>query len=313
MKTKIRLEANGKDVTNIINQDASKVSFHDEDGTQADEIKLTIEGEFKRPQYKDELKLWIGTEKQMMYCGLFAVQNSTSKSGNTACIEISATAVDFNGDLKVKRSKSYENISIKQIASLIATRHSLDLKSDFDDIYIQHLEQTDESDLHFLKRMADEYNALFAIKNNSLIFKKKIKGDKKNEDLPRYYLEKKDNTNIDIQSTNKEQYGSCVASWWDTKENKQKSVTVGKGEPVKHIKDSFESMADAKAKAQASLQKANSKTKIGTISTSGFTLYAGGILVIKGTLEDDGEYHIKTADHSLSTDSGWTVSIEIEN
>lgn len=313
MKPQIKVEANGKDITDTINQDASKVSFHDEDGTVADEIKLTIEGEFKRPKYKDELKLWIGTEKEMMYCGLFSVQKSVSKSGNSNCIEVSATAVDFSGELKVKRSKSYENISIKQVAGQIAKRHELTLKSDFDDIYIIHLEQTDESDLHFLKRIASDYNGLFAIKNNSLIFKKKMKGNKKSEELPRYVLKKSEDTNISIEGTNKELYGSCTASWWDTKESKQKSVTVGSGEPVKHIKDSFESMADAKAKAEATLQKANSKTKVGTIDTAGFTVYAGGILVVEGTLEDDGEYHIKTVDHDLTSESGWNITLDIEN
>ena len=176
-----------------------------------------------------------------------------------------------------------------------------------------HIEQSNESDLHFLKRLASDYNALFAIKNNTLIFKQKVKGDKKSDGLPRYSLNIKDISSYDIENTNKEKYNSCTASWHDTKENIQKSVTVGDGEPVKHIKGSYQNEADAKSKAQAALQKASSQTKVGNISCAGFVCYAGGVLNLSGTLEDDGEYHIKSVNHDIDTTAGWKISIEIEN
>jgi hypothetical protein len=71
-------------------------------------------------------------------------------------------------------------------------------------------------------------------------------------------------------------------------------------------------MADAKIKAQAALQKANAGTKTGTIGSYGFEIYAGGILDLSGTYEDDGEYNIKSVHHTLD-DSGWNLTIDIEN
>lgn len=145
-----------------------------------------------------------------------------------------------------------------------------------------------------------------------MIFQKKIKGNKKSKDLPRFSLSVDDSIDIDIESTNKMSYNSCKAIWRDTKDNVQKSTTVGSGEPIKIIKDSFESLSDAKIKAQACLEKANAGTKAGTISSDGFVLYAGAVLNLFGTYEDDGEYEIKKAHHVLD-ESGWKVSIEIEN
>lgn len=308
-----KLEANDKDVTAKINLDASSINFKDEAGEISDEITLRIEGSFKKPKYEDELKLWIGTKEQgLFYCGLFKVQSSKSSYGNGNSIEVRATAADFTKNLKVKRSLSYEQSSIKKIVELIATRNELEVACDFEDIFILHLEQTNESDLHFLKRIAGEYNAIFAVKNNRLVFKKRIKDGEKNKDLPRFDLVVEEQTEVHIEQANKTLYNSCRATWRDIKENTQKSITVGSGEPIKTIKDSFESVADAKLKAAATLQKANRGTKFGTIQSAGFELYAGGVLNLTKTLEDDGEYEIKSANHTLDG-SGWNVSIEIEN
>jgi len=306
-----KLEANGKDVTKSINLNSSKIEFNDEAGVVSDDISLTIEGSFKKPKYEDELKLWIGTkEKGLFYCGLFMVQSSKNK--NDMSIDITATAADFSKSLKRKRNLSYESISIKQMVQQIASRHKLEVVSDFEDISIEHIEQTHESDLHFLRRIAKDYNALFAVKNNKIIFKKKIKDSKKSEDLPRYTLIKDESTDVNIENVNKTLYNSCKAMWRDTKDNKQHSITVGSGEPLKTIKDSFENAADARVKAEAALQKANAGTKNGTITSYGFEIYAGGILDLQKTAQDDGEYNIISVHHTLDS-SGWNISIEVEN
>ncbi|PHO09791.1 phage tail protein [Malaciobacter canalis] len=308
-----KIEANGIDVTEQLNSETSEITFNDEDGTVSDEITLKVEGLHKRPKKDDELKLWLGTKQtSLFYCGLFKVSRTPVSYGEENFLHITATAVDFSKNLKVKRSQTYENCSVKQVCQVIASRHGLTLKSDFDEIFILHLEQTMESDLHFLKRIAEEYNALFSIKNNTLIFVKRVKDGKKSDALPRFALEIKDINNARIEPTNKTSYNSCKAVWRDIKSNTQKSITVGDGEPIFMLRDNYENEADAKAKAEAALQKANSGTKEGSVKCDGFEIYAGAILVLTGTLEDDDEYHIKRVDH-IANKSGWHITIKIEN
>ena len=127
MKPRFKVVVNGKDITETINQNASRISFHDEDGTSSDDIRLSVEGSFRRPAYGDEIKLWIGDENAMMFCGTFAVQNSKVSVSNGSKIEISATGVDFSSGTKVKRNKSYENISIKQVVTQIAKKQELNV------------------------------------------------------------------------------------------------------------------------------------------------------------------------------------------
>jgi hypothetical protein len=50
----------------------------------------------------------------------------------------------------------------------------------------------------------------------------------------------------------------------------------------------------------------------GSLSMAGEVIFAGGTLNLVDTLEDDGEYRIKSVNHSF-TSSGWTININFEN
>jgi len=304
-----KLEANGADITESLQKNTVSISFSDEDGNQSDEITIKVAGDFKRPKYQDELKLWLGyKESNLFYCGLFKVQ-STERDNYS--LTINASGADFSSALKQKRDTSYEKVSLKDVAEIVADRNSLKLKSDFDDMFLPHLSQTNESDLHMMKRLSSDYNAIFSIKNGTLIFLKRIKENMASKELPVFEIDIGECESYTIKYSDKTIYGACEASWQDTKANKVQSVTVGNGIPVLKLNGHFKTAAEAQLKAEAKLQNANRGTKSGTISMYGREIYAGGMLRLSGVGEDDGEYSIKSVNHTL--DSGWKMSIEIQN
>ena len=304
-----KVEANGADVTEQLQNNLISISFSDEDGNQSDEITLSVAGDFARPKYKDEIKLWLGYEEVgLFYCGVFKVQ-STQRDNYS--LSISATGADFSSALKQKRDMSYEKVSLKDIAQIVANRHQLKLKSDFEDMFMPHLSQTNESDLHMMKRLAKDYNGIFSIKNGTLVFLKRIKENMASDKLPVFEIDVSECESCSIKHSDRTIYGACEASWHDTKENKTLSVTVGNGTPVLKLKGNFKTPVEAKAKAEAKLQNANRGTKSGTISVYGKEIYAGGMLRLSGVGEDDGEYSIKSVNHTF--ENGWKMSIEIEN
>jgi phage protein D len=304
-----KVEVNSKDVTNALQKDLASINFSDEDGSQSDEITLKVAGDFKRPQYQDEIKLWLGYEEStLFYCGIFKVQNTTRDKYS---LSISATGADFSSALKQKRDMSYEKVSFKDIAKIVADRHELKLKSDFEDMLLPHLSQTNESDLHMMKRLSNDYNAIFSIKNGTLIFLKRIKENRASDKLPVFAIDVSECESYSIKHANKTIYGACEASWQDTKENAVKSVTVGSGVPVLKMKGNFKTPAEATKKAEAKLQRANRGSKSGSILMYGKEIYAGGMLKLSGAGEDDGEYTIKSVNHTF--DDGWKMSVEFEN
>jgi phage protein D len=304
-----RLLANDTDVTDTLKNNSVSISLKDEANEKADELTLKIIDGFLRPKYEDELQLFLGYGDELTFCGLFVVQTTswTKHDG----INISATGVNFSNDLKEIRSITYEAISIKDICSQVASRGGLELKSDFDDIYILSLAQSKESDLSFLNRLSRDYNSLFNIKNNTLYFMKKIKSDKKSDKLPTYIISANNCSSISIKHSNKTFYKSCKSTWHDTKENKSKSITVGSGKPVLVNEASFKDEADAKLKAQAKLQKANQGVVTGSLTVEGAIIFAGGVLTLIDTIEDDGEYQIKSVSHEFSV-NGWSTSLDFE-
>jgi phage protein D len=304
-----KVEVNSKDITDVLQKNLISISFSDEDGSQSDEITIDVAGNFKRPQYQDEIKLWLGyKESALFYCGIFKVQNTTRDKYS---LSISATGADFSSVLKQKRDMSYEKVSLKDIAQIVADRHHLKLKSDFEDMFLPHLAQTNESDLHMMKRLSNDYNAIFSIKNGTLIFLKRIKKNRASDKLPVFIIDASECDSYSIKHANKTIYGACEASWQDTKENVVKFVTVGSGVPILKMQGNFKTPAEATKKAEAKLQLANRGAKSGSVSMYGKEIYAGGILQLSGAGEDDGEYSIKSVSHSF--DNGWSMSIEIEN
>jgi len=308
-KPRFQLLANDKDVTETLQKNLKSISFIDHANDKADEITISVAGEFARPSFKDELKLYLGYEK-LVFCGLFQVLEPTRS--NNYELSIKATGVKFSDTLKEKRDITYEGISVTNICSQIASRNDIKVKCDFDDVYPISIAQSGESDLHFLNRIAKDFNAIFNIKNNTLVFLKKIKENKKSDALPRYIIDVKNNTTLSTTALGKTIYKSCKSIWHDTKDNEVKSVIVGTGSPQIQNKGSFKNAAEAKLKAEALLQRALAGTKKGSLSVPGQIMYAGGIIEIINSLEDDGEYSITKASHILDS-KGWKTDIEFEN
>ena len=310
-KPNFTLTANDKDVTQDLKENLISISFTDEVNEQADDITIRVTGQFARPSYEDELKLWLGYDTDLDFVGSFIVQTTTRVNNNV--LDISATGVNFSNELKEKRDITYEKVSLKDICSQIAKRNDLKLNSDFNDKFVPSQAQTNESDLHFLNRMAKEYNAIFNIKNNTLIFTKKIIDKKKNEALPIYTISANDcnNQTPKIKHSNRTLYKSCKSIWHDTKENIAKEITVGVGKPCLVNKGSFKNEAEARDKASARLERANQGIITGNIEIDGAIIFAGGRLNLTDTLEDDGEYQIKTVQHTFNN-SGWIINIQFE-
>ncbi|AZV46838.1 phage tail protein [Nautilia sp. PV-1] len=301
-----KIEVNGKDVTKTVKQHLVNLSLKDEAGDATDDLTLNFDNLFVRPNYEDKIKVWLGyKETGLYYCGAFLVQ-TTEKNQNS--LRVSATSTNFTTEIKKKRNRSYENISLCDLVKKIADSNSLKYKCDFKDVFFKHLSQTDESDLNLLNRIAKMYNATFNIKNDTLIFIKK-QGD---NDLPVFEINRKNVSSWTIKYANKTLYKSVKATWHDTKENKQKEVIFGNGEPQYVLQDTFKDKSEALKRAEGIMDLLNSGIKSGNLTIDGMNIIAGAKLKLNGFGEDDGEYSIKRVTHNLSG-SGYTVRVEFES
>lgn len=304
--------ANGKNMTDTLRKYLISIEYTDDIDNEADGFTIKFQGEsFIPPSFKDVLKVWLGYQDNLWYIGSFSVLKSRLEY-ETMEVEVTATPVNFGSQIKEKRTTSYDNVTLDQILKKIGARHGLSVKNSFPKHSYSHKSQTNESDMVFMRRLAKELGATFAIKNNTILFRPKKGGDNEKE-LPSLSIDAKKTKGLWFETLDKTVYKSATASWHSTKENKTKKVTVGSGSPVLHVRGSFKSESDARTKAKAKLEASNRGNFRGGFEYEGENLIAGAKINLSNLPAGwPSSFGIKQVRHSWS-DGGYTINVEFEN
>ena len=173
-----KIEYNEKNITKDVSAYVLSIEYSDYEHGQSDEITITFEDTQKLwqnawiPSKGDTLRVFIGYENEkLLNCGLFEIDEIEYDSPPDT-LTVKALASAITKPLREENSKGYENKTLKQIAQEIAQKHNLTLIGNIDDIKIERITQNQESDLAFLKRIAEEYGYIFKIADGSLVFYK---------------------------------------------------------------------------------------------------------------------------------------------
>lgn len=306
----IELKISGKRVPV---SDILSLSFNDKAGSKSDTVNIKFKPNFVRPAPNTKIELKFKTFKDdklitSLDCGLFHVQTVT-RSNNKA-LSITATGVEFNEKQKDKISHHYIDTKLSNILSIVAKRLGHEINFKTDDLTIKSLNQTNETDINFLERLANDYNVLFSIKNDVIYFV-----NKDDATLPKNTIDINKCSSSSIKHSSKTYYNSCIASWFDKDAGKLISVSVFDGTPVLKIKGTYQDKTEAELKAKAKLLQTNKGIIKGSFSSRGLSIYAGTKVEIINTYnnEDDAVYSIESCNHSWSSTSGWVTGVEIEN
>ena len=295
------LTVNGKDVTSSIKENLIKLEVTDYANLKSDEMVLEVLGAFNIPKEDDRIELWIGYEETgVWFVGSYIVQALPFNQTSTT---VRATSTDFTKKLKEKNTKAYKEKSVKEIVEEIAGRNQLSIKCDILEPIVYML-QKDESDLHFLTRLAKEYGAIFKIKKDIMVFYKK-------EETRKIFLSLSECSSYSGEWKKREKYSSVECKWHDSIENKAKSVTAGSGEPILTIEEYFIDEAAAQVRAEKELAEQQRKEFAGSLSIYGQDIVAGAKLLLYGDSRIEGkEFSVTKVTHSLG--SGYVVGVEFE-
>ena len=205
-----KLEANGKDITEIIKANLISLNFDDKEGSKSDEISFSVSGIYAKPIFGDGLKLWLGYGDDLYLCGSFSVQTA-SRDYKNQTTEVRATAVNFASPQKIKKRRSWEKTTVFEIAKKIAAENKLAVKTSGQDQNIASVLQNNVGDLDFLYGLCFDYGFIMAVKNATIIIASKdAKGDEtqtsntpKNESLPTFALNLTDLYSLEITEANR--------------------------------------------------------------------------------------------------------------
>ncbi|EIT6700279.1 phage late control D family protein, partial [Salmonella enterica] len=165
----------GQDELNDLNRRVMSVSMTDNRGFEADQVVISVDdtdGEVQLPKRGTKLAVSMGWKGEaLIYKGLYIV-DEISHEGPPDRLDITASSADFRAEFNVKREVSWHDVTVERVVSAIAHRYGLkaQISEMLMDIEIDHADQTDESDMSFLTRMADMLGAIATVKNGSLLF-----------------------------------------------------------------------------------------------------------------------------------------------
>lgn len=309
-KPVFKITRDGTDVTEEIKSSLLSLRFNDERGVKADQLVIRLSGEQDHWNKGEDIVFSMGYEGQKLWrFGTFRVLASKStKTGLT----VRATGVDFSSTFRQPKSRGWEGLSLGGIVKSIASENNLDAKTDFDDFQLPHFAQANESDMEFLARLAEKYDAMYNIKNGMLLFIRSGNEDAIKDELPVFKIDASKAETWEVERNARNEWKSCRAIGQDLKTGQKIEYLAGSGEPKYQLEYSFQNAVEAKEMAWATLRRLNRGARKGVIETDGDQIYAWGYLDVTGTREDDKQYSIKAVDHTFSFSRGWKMRIEFE-
>lgn len=324
-----RLFYRSVDISSEIAPMVISINYTDHFHGEADEIDVTVHDEDGRwkgswfPEHGDVMELYISDDGfTFIPCGRFELDEPNvqgSRGGDTMTMR--GLAAPITKAMRTENTTAYEEMMLSTVVQETVSRTGLTLEGNIDDLFFKRITQRKETDLEFLKRLAEETGHYFTVRGSRAVFTNYQSVDGRAPPLIIHLEDKaRDNGplidyNLSFQST--ETYSKGSAQYADPD---KKAVTKAEmmddrimtGDELKIRGERIESEANAMALLKAEMHMANRKHKQGSITMIGNTkALAGSTIGVVGFGRYDDRYVIDASSHALSR-SGYTTSVEMK-
>lgn len=319
-----KVVVNGSNITELIKTRLLSIQITDEAGFDSDTVNISLDdrdGKIDIPKLGVEMEVWLGyKESGLVNIGKYTI-DEVGLSGMPETMTIRGKAASMTGEDSVKsqKTRSWKNTTLGAIVEKVANEHKLKAKVDVElkSIYIKDLAQTDESNMHLLTRIAEDYGAVLKVSSGNLILKKKSGGKTVGgETMPPIILNR-----IDVKSgyrvtiAEREAYKSVSAKYHDKGKAKLEKVTVGSGEPSKTLRHPYDSKDQAEKAAKAEMESSSRSTaKLSLPLAIGNPKVAAETIITLNGFRDGiaGDWNVTNVSHTWSN-SGASTSLNAES
>ncbi|EWH00553.1 contractile injection system protein, VgrG/Pvc8 family [Halomonas sp. BC04] len=233
----------------------------DRRGMEADQLDISLtddDGRLELPPRGATLELAIGWEDEGLVERGSYIVDEVEHTGAPDTVSIRARSADMREGLPGKRTQSWDALTLEDIVATIAGRHELEpiIGEIFKGALIEHIDQTEESDLNFLTRLAERYDAIATVKAARLLFTTAGQAmTASGIEIPAITLTRKDGDQHRYTATDRNSYSGAVATWHDPDAAEQQEVIAGSDDNPKRLRPTYASEADALAAARAEWQR----------------------------------------------------------
>ncbi|MCR5260626.1 MAG: hypothetical protein K6C94_02190 [Candidatus Gastranaerophilales bacterium] len=312
------LKYNGHNVTHDFSKYLQEINYTDYEKGQSDELTIKLKDNdklFQNEWYLEKgakLTCQFGFENgEILNCGTFTLDEATfdfSTDGDT--VEIKSLATTINSPLRTKNSRYFEG-TLHKIANDFGQIHGFKVVGDDVNFDVGRQHQFDETDLHFLARISNQFGYIFKITDGLLTF---TKSDLLISSDSVLTLKQSDIRSLSLTDTQSKIYKACTVQYFNPKTKKLCSYTERRTNGTDTLKLNLKAnnKAEAIRMAKAGLNNGSKEVKGNITLKNPTSLFVAGLnFTINGFGRFDGKYHITSASHTFA-DEGWNVSGAIE-
>lgn len=270
----IQVDVDGSPVAGGFFSRLESLSVTDREGVGSDSISLSFDDSEPRianPRRGAVIRVQLETAEGGSFTGEYIVDR-VEWSCLPYRVSVSGHAADLRGEMKTARSRFWDDSSVGAIVGQIAGEHGLVARiseSVASHVY-DWIGQQDETDLHFLERLARRHRALFTIKNGRLMWLDRGAGQTAGgEALSQLMVTPADIIvgSCRVTEGDADRYKAVKAYWQDTGAQERQEVVVD-ADPdataIKVLREPFSSQQEAEGAAAS----AASEITRGTVETS---------------------------------------------
>ena len=333
MKTPICiLTADDKPLDALIMSRIIFVTVTDNRADEADQLDIMLDdhdGKLELPKRGIKINCKLGWVGESIHDKGDFIVDECEWGGSPDTMTIRASAANFKSAIKTAKSKSFHRKKLGEIAQAIATANNLkpNITKELAELSIQHVDQTNESDLNFLRRLAKQNGAEMTIKKDQLlIFKAGSGRTASGKELPAITINKHKGDQYRYSEADRNSdYTGVSASYTDHGKKTKKRVTSGKPEirgggndpntKTKVLKGTFASEEEAHRAAEAAMSEKQRQMAKFTFNTGygvpEVSTETPVVLVGFKKQIDQLKWIVAKATHDYSS-SGFTTDLELE-
>lgn len=320
MQPVFRIEADGKDITALINDRLLLLRTTDKPGMESDDFELRIDardGVVALPARGALIEVHLGYAGQpLTRLGRYTV-DEVELSGPPDTLVIRGKASDLRGSGRTIRSGSWEAVPLQRIVAEIGARNGWQVVCPVV-IQVPRVDQYNESDFNFITRLARQYDCTAKLADGQLLVLPRQAGQSASgKPLGTVGIARTEVSQWHFRLDDKAARKAVRTRYQDAAGGESKTVellndeAVEGGRPVHTDRHLYPNRAAAEQAAKARLASFNRDTAQVRLDLPGRTdLFAERSIDLQGFVDGlDGQYQIDSVEQ-VFTASGWRTTVQ---
>lgn len=319
LKPSLKVVANGSDITETLVPFLLSISVSDKTGYESDTCEINLVDDPKRPIKMPPkgavLEVFMGYDGNLVPMGLFVadeieIEGPPERMIIRARATIQTKSKDGKTSIMSQKTRSWpKGTAIRTMVKKVATEHGLSSKVSnvLESVVLPHFDQSDESDINFLLRIAKRYDAICKAAGGKLLFIKRGETTLAPTTIKRNQL-----TSWRMTMSSKDNAGTVIAYWNERKNAKRHEVKVGTGEPIRRLKHSYKDEKSAQGAAQSALDQSKRDGEKLSLSLPGNPIFSAEMPITIEEVRDgvNGDWIIEQVTHTIDKSVGYSCQME---